>query len=36
MLDFKAALPLAQRRVVLEQELADLRLLRHAQALQEL
>jgi hypothetical protein len=32
--DFKAALPLAQRRVVLEQELAGPRSLRHAQALQ--
>jgi tetratricopeptide (TPR) repeat protein len=36
LLDFKAALPLAQRCVVLAQQLAGLRSLRHAQALQEL
>jgi tetratricopeptide (TPR) repeat protein len=36
LLDYKAALPLVQRGVVLEQQLAGPRSLRHAQALQEL
>ncbi len=36
LLDFKTALPLVQRWVVLEQELAGPRSLRHAQALQDL